>query len=71
MSKMIIELDADTKITKLFHDGKGHFGEIHLDDVKKIGDITRIDHATVIYHKANPTGKQCVTVIINGVPHRV
>jgi len=71
MAKLIMDMDVDSQQTRLHHDGEGRFGEINRNDLAKMGEITKIDHATIIYHKSNPTKENCVTIILNGIPTRV
>ncbi len=73
MAKLIMYMDVDVdddKKTTLDHDG-GNFGQISYSDLLKMGEITKIEHATIIYHKSNPSSQNCVTIILNGIPTRV
>jgi len=67
MAKMIMDMDVDKQQTKLHRDGEGKFGKIARNDLAKMGEITKIDHATIIYHKSNPSAEKCVTIILNGI----
>jgi hypothetical protein len=68
MAKIVIECDATGGNTEVkCTDPKNYKTGPHLG----MGKIKRIDHVTVIYHEANPTRQNCVTVWINGVPHRI
>jgi len=70
MARMKIELDVDKRKTRVHHDGLGKFGKISIQNLK-MGEIKKIEHATIIYHKSNPTLQNCVTHWLNGIPYRI